>query len=120
MEFYHIIIGVSFAIVAVIYLRPVLSKKARNERSDRIYAGRVALIEDKIVSIGGMVTKVEQIKKIDYPLANALQDDGSVNVFYRVEYLIQGRVDQTWAIINVKQSAKEMVFPLLDQEESLS
>ena len=119
MEIYHIVIGLCVGIVAYIYLRPVISKKARRERSDRIYGERVALIEEKIKSIGGMVTQIEQVKKKDYPGVHTLPDDGSLNVFYRVEYLIEGRVDQTWSIINVKQNIKTMIFPLLEDDQSI-
>lgn len=71
----------------------------------RSAAERVKAIEEKVSSIGGILTNVRQIKRINYPNADGLDlDDSFFHNFYRIEYMVGDKIIEGYSILRMRQS----------------
>lgn len=66
---------------------------------------RLRFIEEKIISIGGKVNNIEQIKRANCPFCDEVNvDDGSVYNFYKIEYTKNDEIKEGWTILKMQQS----------------
>lgn len=87
----------------ILFIAPIVWKiiNWKNE-SKKNLENRVEIIEENIKSIGGHVIKIEQTKKTECPYYGKLKDDGSVYVYYRVLYMIDGNQKEKWHVFNIR------------------
>jgi hypothetical protein len=80
------------------------------------YEKRTKIMEDRIESIGGKVITIETTNRSDYPFHNNInQDDGSIHVFYKIQYSINDEIKEGWAILKLQQSLVGPIGATLDE-----
>lgn len=64
---------------------------------------RMAVINNKIRSIGGSIVSIDLIKRSRCPFSSEYQDPDFVYKFYKITYDIELEIKECWAVLEMKQ-----------------
>lgn len=103
------------AIIACMYPLWEIFLNKRGAKAQDLDVLRHARIDDKIQSLNGKVIEIEQIRRNECPVIDVIEIGSQVYyICYRVSYSVETKIEETWALINVKAPKQPVIWPELD------
>lgn len=95
---------IQLVLLIILMLGIMISGWMLTSTSRRIHSERNIIIQNKVISMGGNILKIEQVKRTDCPINEDYREIDSSYKFFRINYTLDDKLKEGWAILSMKQN----------------